>query len=256
MRFLIRPDAVAAAQQVADIIAARLRARPTLVLGLATGETMRPFYAALVARHRDGLSFADATSFNLDEYVGMDARDPASFAAYMRAAFLDHVDLPTTRAHLPRGDAPDPTAEAQRYEDAVGRAGGIDLQVLGIGRNGHLGFNEPGSPLDSPTRVTTLAPSTRAANAPGFAPHRTPRQAITMGLGTILAARECVLLATGAAKAAAVAQALEGPPGTHCPATVLQQHPAAIIVLDVAAAADLHQRDDCEAVHPGATLDD
>lgn len=236
-------DAGAVARRAADIVAEALRADPALVLGLATGETMRPFYADLVARHRRGeISFARATTFNLDEFVGMPASDPGSFAAYMHDLFFDHVDLPPGRAHLPRGDAADPDAEAARYEAAIAAAGGIGLQMLGIGTNGHLAFNEPGAAPTSRTRVTMLEPSTREANAARFPGGATPSRAITMGLGTIFEARELVLLATGAPKAEAVARMVEGPAGPDCPATVLALHPRATVLLDPGAASRLGPR--------------
>lgn len=252
MKVLVLPDAAAAADRAAGIVADRLAQAPASVLGLATGETMRPVYAALVRRHRDaGLSLAAVTTFNLDEYVGIAPDHPASFAAFMRQELFDHVDIDPARAHLPRGDAPDPATEAARYEGAIVAAGGIDLQLLGIGRNGHLAFNEPTSSLASRTRIKTLTPSTRSANRPAFAPGAAPRQAITMGLGTILDARACLLVATGQSKAEAVAATIEGPLGAHCPATVLQLHPAATVVLDEAAAARLALRAYYETVHPG-----
>ena len=252
MRVLILPDAAAAASRAAGIVADRLRAAPACVLGLATGETMRPVYDALVRLHREtGLSFAEATTFNLDEYVGVPADHPASFTAYMRDALFDRVDIDPARAHLPDGDAPDPEAEAERYEAAIVAAGGIDLQLLGIGRNGHLAFNEPTSSLSSRTRIKTLTVSTRSANRAAFSPGEAPRQAITLGLGTILDARECLLLATGEGKAEAIAATVEGPLGAYCPATVLQFHRAATVVLDEAAAAGLEHRDYYETVHPG-----
>ncbi|MEM9902065.1 MAG: glucosamine-6-phosphate deaminase [Pseudomonadota bacterium] len=251
MRVLILPDTRAAAARAAAILAERLAALPTLTLGFATGETMRPFYAELIARHRAGLSFAQATSFNLDEYVGVAQDHPGSFAAFMQDVLFSQIDLSPTRAHLPRGDAADPEAEALRYEAALSRKGGIDLQVLGIGQNGHLAFNEPTSSLASRTRVKTLAPSTRAANRPAFLPGEAPSQAITMGLGTILDARECLLLATGSRKADAVAAAIEGPLGAHCPASILQLHRRVSVVLDEDAASALSLHQYYETVHPG-----
>lgn len=252
MKVLILPDAGAAAERTAGIVAAALDAAPALVLGLATGETMRPVYAGLVARHRAGrLSFTDATTFNLDEYVGVAPTHPASFAAYMREELFDHVDIDLDRAHLPRGDAADPVAEARRYEEVIAAAGGIDLQLLGIGRNGHLAFNEPTSSLGSRTRIKTLTASTRKANAPLFSGGDTPRQAITMGVATILDARACLMLATGGLKAEAVARTVEGPLGADCPATALQLHPDATLVLDAEAASRLRLRDYYETVHPG-----
>lgn len=252
MKVLILDGAEAAAERVAEMVAARLGSTPGAVLGLATGETMRPVYARLVALHREGRAdFAGAATFNLDEYVGVGPGHPASFAAFMRETLFDHVNLDPARCRLPRGDAPDPEAEARAYEAAIAAAGGIDLQVLGIGRNGHLAFNEPTSSLASRTRIKTLTEATRRANAPAFAPDPVPRHAITMGIATILEARACVLLATGAAKAEAVARMVEGPLGADCPATALQMHPAATVVLDAAAAGRLALREYYETVHPG-----
>lgn len=249
MKVLILPDAAAAADRAAGIMAEAVAARPRAVLGLATGETMRPVYAALVAMARAGrLDLSGVTTFNLDEYVGVARDHPASFHAFMRRALFDHV--PVAAAHLPRGDAPDPEAEAARYDAAIAAAGGIDLQLLGIGRNGHLAFNEPTSSLGSRTRLKTLTEATRRANAPAFAPLPTPRLAITMGIANILEARACLLLATGAAKAEAVAAAVEGPLGAHCPASVLQLHRTATVVLDRAAASALRLIEYYETVHP------
>jgi glucosamine-6-phosphate deaminase len=252
VKVLILDTAEAAAARVAEILADALAAHRATVLGLATGETMRPVYARLVALHREGRAdFAGVTTFNLDEYVGVPPDHPASFAAFMRETLFSRVNLDPARCHLPRGDAPDPEAEARRYEDAISAAGGIDLQLLGIGRNGHLAFNEPTSSLGSRTRIKTLTEATRSANAPAFAPALVPRHAITMGIATILEARACVLLATGASKAVAVARMVEGPLGADCPATALQLHPAATVVLDGAAASRLELREYYETVHPG-----
>jgi glucosamine-6-phosphate deaminase len=252
VKVLILESAEAAAARVSEIVAARLAARPATVLGLATGETMRPVYARLVALHREGRAdFARVTTFNLDEYVGVAPEHPASFHAFMRETLFDHVNLRPGRGHLPRGDAAEPEAEARDYEARIAAAGGIDLQVLGIGRNGHLAFNEPTSSLASRTRIKTLTEATRIANAPAFAPKPVPRHAITMGIATILEARACVLLATGASKAEAVARMVEGPLGADCPATALQMHPAATVVLDGAAAGALKLREYYETVHPG-----
>ncbi len=251
MKVLILPDTAAAADRVAGLIAAFLAQEQSPVLGLATGETMRPVYARIVALHRAGrMDFAQATSFNLDEYVGVAADHPASFAAFMRQALFDHINIDPARAQLPRGDAPDPVAEALRYDAAIAAVGGIGLQLLGIGQNGHIAFNEPTSSLGSRTRVKTLTEATRIANAPAFAPQPVPRHAITMGIATILEARGCLLLATGASKAAAVARMVEGALGADCPATALQLHPEATVVLDEAAAQGLKLRSYYETVHP------
>lgn len=253
MRVLICHDATAAACRTADILCDAVAARPGAVLGLATGGTMDPVYALLRARHAAGsLDLSATTTFNLDEYVGLPGDHPQSYRATMNRLLFDAAALPRDRTHLPDGAAADPAAEARRYDAAIAAAGGIDLQLLGIGGNGHIGFNEPTSSLGSRTRVKTLTAETRAANARFFGPDEAaPRYAITMGIATILESRTCVLLATGAAKAAAVAAAVEGPLTAACPASALQLHPNATMVLDPEAAAGLRLRDYYETVHPG-----
>jgi glucosamine-6-phosphate deaminase len=252
MKVLIQRDAAKAVGCVAGLIAARLRRVPDSVLGLATGGTMEAVYARLIALHRASeVSFLQARSFNLDEYVGLAPDHPCSYWRYMRAHLFDHVDLPPEAALLPRGDAPDPEAEAQRYEAAIVAAGDIGLQLLGLGANGHIGFNEPTSSLSSLTRIKTLTRATRAANARFFVhPEEVPRLAITMGIGTILRAGEVVLLAYGAAKADAVAAMIEGPLAAACPASALQLHRKVTVVVDQAAAARLALREYYEDVHP------
>ncbi|WP_116598733.1 glucosamine-6-phosphate deaminase [Primorskyibacter marinus] len=253
MKVLILPDEQAAMQRAADIVARTVTATPDAVLGLATGGTMLPLYEALAQRHReDGLSFAKTTSFNLDEYIGLAPDHPCSYHTYMQDAFFSHVDIDPARAHLPKGDAPDPQAASLEYEALIAAAGGIDLQLLGIGQNGHIGFNEPTASLGSRTRVKTLTTSTRRANQRYFASfEETPRYAITMGVATILASRACVLLATGEAKADAVLRMVEGPLSAACPASALQLHASATVILDKAAAGALTFTDYYENVHPG-----
>jgi len=233
----IFPTAAATADAVAARLARALQERPALRLGLATGNTFVPIYAALVALHRaGGFSFAEAMSFNLDEYIGLSRGHPASFAAYMHRHLFDHVDLPANNGRLPdvHGDI---DAACRQYEAAIAAAGGIDLQVLGIGRNGHIGFNEPGSSLDSRTRQVELSASTREANRRDFpAGESVPPAAVTMGLGTILAAREILLVATGSAKKAALQTAFRLPPSADCPASALQGHPNITVFCDAAAA--------------------
>ncbi|WP_226781505.1 glucosamine-6-phosphate deaminase [Oceaniglobus trochenteri] len=252
MKVLILPDEKAATQRAADIVARTVTANPAAVLGLATGGTMLPLYAALVQRHRDdGLSFAQTTSFNLDEYIGLAPDHPCSYHTYMNDALFSHVDIDRARTHLPRGDAADPQVASDEYEDLIEAAGGIDLQLLGIGQNGHIGFNEPTASLGSRTRIKTLTTSTRRANQQYFASYEeTPRYAITMGVATILASRKCVLVATGAAKAEAVARMVEGPLSAACPASALQLHAKATVILDQAAAEGLKLTDYYENVHP------
>ncbi|MBE3639634.1 glucosamine-6-phosphate deaminase [Mangrovicoccus algicola] len=252
MKILIHPDAARAAGAVADRIADLLAARPGAVLGLATGGTMEPVYAALIDRAGQGrFPAARFTSFNLDEYVGLGPDHPQSYHVYMRRHLFGPLGLPPGQAHLPRGDAPDLEAEAARYEAAIAAAGGIDLQLLGIGANGHIGFNEPSSSLVSRTRVKTLARKTVEDNRRFFGPGEpVPRHALTMGIGTVMDAAEVVLLATGAAKAQAVAAMVEGPLSASCPASILQMHAKATLVCDRAAAAALRMTEYYETVHP------
>lgn len=256
MRILILPDRSAAAERAADMIAAEVRRHPRAVLGLATGGTMEPVYAALVSRARAGLfDPGEVRTFNLDEYVGLAPSHPQSYRSYMTERLFAPLGLPEARTCLPRGDAADPDAEAAAYDAAIAAAGGIDLQLLGIGANGHIGFNEPTSSLRSRTRVKTLTLTTLEANARFFGPAEiVPRFAITMGIGTILEARSVVLLATGGGKADAVAAMVEGPVSARWPASALQFHPRCTVICDEEAAAKLELRSYYETVHPGGAL--
>lgn len=234
---LILATAKEAADAVAERIVTLLREKPEAVLGLATGATMEPVYQALIAAHRAGrVSFARAASFNLDEYVGLPPAHPGSYRATMNRLLFDHVDIDISRTHVPDGMAGDAGRAAADYEREIAEAGGIDLQLLGIGRNGHIGFNEPGSSLDSRTRQVQLHAETLSANRPFFADARVPETAITMGIATILSARSIVVLATGAAKQAAVAKALAGRFDPACPASALSTHGDVTWILDPAAA--------------------
>lgn len=218
-----------------------LRRKPAAVLGLATGSSPLPVYDALADRCAAGeVSLAAARAFTLDEYVGLATGHPQSYRAVIHRELVSRVDLDPARVQTPAGAAGDVPAACAAYERAIEDAGGIDLQLLGIGTEGHLAFNEPGSSLASRTRVKTLTAQTRADNARFFdAPDDVPRHVITQGLGTILQARHLVLLAAGAVKAAAVAAAVEGPVTASCPASVLQLHPHVTVLLDPAAAAAL-----------------
>lgn len=229
------------AMAVARRLAATVAQMPTAVLGLATGGTPMPIYKALIALAAEKrLSFRMVRSFNLDEYVGLSASHPASFAHFMRENLFDHIDIDLARARVPNGVAADLGAEAASYERAIAEAGGIGLQILGIGANGHIGFNEPGSAFNSRTRVVDLAEATRQANSSYFpAGESVPGQALTMGIGTILNAREIVLAATGAHKAPAIAATLAGPITIDCPASALRLHARVTIICDRAAAAQL-----------------
>jgi glucosamine-6-phosphate deaminase len=242
MEIIIRPTPTHAAALVARLVATRVRARPTLVLGCATGRTMDPVYAALVAAHHAGaVDLAGITTFNLDEYVGLPPNDPRSYHHYMRERLFHPVGLPAERTHLPDGMAADLAAAARAYEAAIAAAGGIDVQLLGLGVTGHIGFNEPLSSLMSRTREKALAPETRAQNAELFGgdPQAVPKRAVTMGVGSILDAREVVMLVTGAAKAGVLAAATEGPITARISATALQLHPRCVVVVDEAAATRL-----------------
>ncbi len=228
-----------ASTAVADLLEQRMVAKPDITIGLATGATPRLVYTKMVER-AGAPSWRSVRCFNLDEYVGLDASHPASFAYYMNDLLFDHVDVDPRRTHIPDGTALDLEAAAKAYEALISETGGIDLQLLGIGRNGHIGFNEPGSEHDSRTRQVELTPSTIAANAPDFPEgEEPPATALTMGIGTILDAREIVLLATGPAKAEALYAALEGPVDLDCPASALRKHSAVTVFCDEAAAARL-----------------
>lgn len=241
MNIVIQPSADAAAEAVARLIAQALRSNPRLVLGLASGRTMEAVYARLVQLHRnEGLDFSSCHSFNLDEYVGLPADDPHSYRYYMNRLLFRQVNIQPGNTHLPDGTAADLEAESAGYERLIAERGGIELQLLGIGHNGHLGFNEPPSEPRSRTRVVVLSPVTRRQNAPLFpSPEQVPHLAITMGVGTILESRRCVLLATGADKAEIVAKALEDPITSLVPATALQLHPNCTVVVDEAAGSRL-----------------
>ncbi len=246
MEIVILPTAKAAERLAARIVADRLTAKPDLVLGCATGATMEGIYAELVRLHREeGLSFKRATTFNLDEYVGLEPGDERSYHHYMRRHLFDRVDIDPANAHLPNGVADDLRAEARAYEASIELAGGIDLQLLGLGRTGHIGFNEPLSALMSRTRHIALTPTTREQNAPMFGGDAAavPERALTMGVGTILEARELLMVVTGARKAEVLARATEGPITSMISATALQLHPHCVVIADEAAAAELEGRD-------------
>ncbi|MBU2655626.1 glucosamine-6-phosphate deaminase [Acidomonas methanolica] len=241
-RLLILPDPDAATAAAARLIAQTIRNDARVVLGLATGRTMEGVYARLASMHRDeALSFSGVTTFNLDEYVGLSASDPNSYHHYMRTHLFDPVDADAARVHLPDGAAADPDAECAAYERAIRAVGGIALQLLGIGDTGHIGFNEPPSAFDTRTRVVELDEATRRQNAPMFGgdPEAVPREAITMGVGTILESKRLLLLATGPAKAAILAAALEGPVTPEVSASAIRLHPDVTVVLDTDAAAAL-----------------
>jgi glucosamine-6-phosphate deaminase len=245
MEVIIQPNDEAAAALVARIVTRELRTNPHLVLGLATGATMERVYRHLVSLHKDEhLDFSLCSTFNLDEYVGLFASDPNSYRHYMEHHLFRHVNLDTRNTHLPNGMAQDLDAECRHYEALIQRFGGIDLQLLGIGKAGHIGFNEPLSALRSRTRVKALTPTTLKQNARFFGSEENmPRRAITMGVGTIIEARRCILLATGSSKAEVVAQAVEGPITSMVTASALQLHPRCTVIVDESAAGKLREKD-------------
>ncbi|HKV98441.1 MAG TPA: glucosamine-6-phosphate deaminase [Vicinamibacterales bacterium] len=235
LRVVIHPSAEAASLGLADFLVRTLRAWPEIVLGLPTGRTPIPLYRELVRLHRQGRAdFSRATTFNLDEFAGLGPRDPRSYHAFMRRHLFDEVNIAPERIEFLNGGARDLGREARRYERRLSAVGGLDLVLLGIGGNGHLGFNEPAAALAPRTHLATLRPATRRANAWIFDGNvrRVPRRALSMGIGTILSARGVVLLATGRAKAAIVRRALTGPVTTRVPASLLQLHPNVVVVLD------------------------
>ncbi|MCL2107371.1 MAG: glucosamine-6-phosphate deaminase [Oscillospiraceae bacterium] len=238
MRVYILENEAAIGKAVGDLICEAVISKPDIVLGLATGMSPIPSYERMIARYRAGeLSFARVSTFNLDEYCDLPREHKNSFYSFMRQNLFSHVDLPPERIHFLDGGAADEAAECARYEAAIEAAGGIDLQLLGIGRNGHIGFNEPAAHFTISSYKTALAPSTIAANSRFFSDVPMPRHAMTMGVGSILRSRRIVLIATGSAKADAVKTMLEGEVSPRCPATALREHPDAAIYLDPAAAA-------------------
>jgi glucosamine-6-phosphate deaminase len=245
MEVIIQPNKESAAALVARIVARELRSNPHLVLGLATGKTMECVYRDLVRMHQqEQLDFSLCTTFNLDEYVGLFPSDPNSYRHYMDHHLFRHVNVDERNTHLPNGLAQDLAGECRHYEASIERFGGIDLQLLGIGKAGHIGFNEPLSALRSRTRVKALTPTTLKQNAPFFGGEdKVPRRAITMGVGTIIEARRCLLLATGESKAEVIAQAVEGPITSMVSASALQLHPRCTVIVDLTAAAKLREQD-------------
>jgi glucosamine-6-phosphate deaminase len=245
MEVIIRQNGEAAAGLAARIIARELRTNPHLVLGLATGQTMERVYRHLVRLHQtEKLDFSLCRTFNLDEYVGLFPSDPNSYRYYMNNHLFRHVNVDPRNTYLPNGLAADLDEECRRYEATIQRFGGIDLQLLGIGKAGHIGFNEPLSALRSRTRVKALTPVTLKQNAASFGGEATmPRRAITMGVGTILECRRCLLLATGSSKAKVIAQAVEGPITSMISASALQLHPRSTVIVDEEAAANLAEKE-------------
>ena len=238
----LHPDKHSAAQaiarEIADLIEIRSKSGMPTVLGLATGSTPLPLYAELIRLHRDAkLSFRSVLTFNLDEYEGLGPTHPQSYRHFMEENLFRHLDIPAANIRIPDGLTKDATKHCADYEAAIRAAGGIDLQILGIGRTGHIGFNEPPSAADSRTRRVHLDEMTRRDNSIFFGDlTKVPQGALTMGVATILEARRVELIAFGEAKAEIVHRAMKTTPSPDCPATWLQQHPRCTFHLDAAAA--------------------
>ncbi|MGE7826063.1 glucosamine-6-phosphate deaminase [Paenibacillus sp. NPDC093718] len=221
-------------QTGANLISSLIHTNPRAKLGLATGSTPVGLYAKLIEMNRQGLvSFAQTTTYNLDEYVGLPENHPESYRTFMNEKFFNHVDIQIERTHVPNGNAADPEAECLNYDKMLEEFGPVDLQLLGLGHNGHIGFNEPGELLSGGTHVVELQEKTRNANARFFPTlDDVPTHAITMGVATILKARQILLLVRGEDKAKIVHRALKGPITTECPASLLQCHPNVVVLLD------------------------
>ena len=252
MEVIIYRDEAAVADKGAELVEAMLLRKPAAVFGFATGTTPIEMYRRLIKRFDEGaISFQQASSFNLDEYLGIESSNPNSYRSFMNREFFDRIDMPSHRTHLPYcPPGQNPGEVSARYEASIREAGGIDLQVRGIGYNGHIGFNEPSSSLASRTRVKTLTRRTLEDNRRLFGEGEfQPRLAITMGIETIMQARRILLLATGEHKAEAVARMVEGPVTAMCPASILQLHEFATVLLDEGAASGLENREYYELAH-------
>ena len=245
MEVIIQHDPQSASAVAARIISHTLREKPDAVLGLATGSTPILLYNELVRMHRAGyLDFSRATTFNLDEYVGLQPQHPASYQSFMFEHLFNHINIKRENINIPNGLSDDIPNCCRAYEEKIKACGGIDMQILGIGTEGHIGFNEPTSSLGSRTRIKTLTPRTRFDNAPYFGSEaKVPKHVITTGIGTIMEAKAVLLLAFGENKADAVAGAVEGPISASNPASILQMHPTAKIYLDENSASKLARRD-------------
>ena len=256
MRVIVENSSEAACIRAAQWIARLVRKKPNCVLGLATGGTPVRTYAELSRMHREEeLDFSRVTTFNLDEYVGLPPTHPQSYRYFMQEHLFQHLNLRRDQTHVPDGRALDFEQYCQRYEQMIVDAGGIDLQLLGIGSDGHIAFNEPGSSLGSRTRLKTLTGDTIRDNARFFGGEQhVPRLAVTMGVGTILDARQCLLLATGASKSESVRAAIEGPVSAQITASALQLHRDVIVILDEEAAGQLARRDYYEEVEQAQRL--
>ncbi len=256
MRVIISSDAKSASQRAGQFVASLVKRKPKCVLGLATGGTPLKTYQELIRLHKEeGLDFSLATTFNLDEYVGLGPTDEQSYRYFMQQQLFDHINIRRDQTNVPDGRALDFESYCDHYERMIVDSGGIDLQVLGIGTDGHIAFNEPGSSLGSRTRLKTLASETIRDNARFFGgENKVPRLAVTMGVGTILESKCCLLLALGEHKAEAIAAAIEGPVTAQVTASALQHHREVVAIVDEAAAGLLKRRDYYAEVEEAQTL--
>ena len=241
MLVIIKKDYNSLSKEAAKIVADRLQKKPNLVLGLATGSTPLGLYKELIRMHNEeGLDFSQVTTFNLDEYVGLPPSHDQSYHYFMQENFFKSVNIDPRYIHVPHGMAKDVNLFCEWYENEIESFGGIDLQILGIGANGHIAFNEPGSSLGSRTRIKTLTEKTREDNKRFFQDDETvPKYAITMGVGTIMDAHELLLVAGGSSKADAIKSSVEGPLTAMCPASIIQMHQQAFVIVDDDASAKL-----------------
>lgn len=240
MNILVVANFDSMSAEAAKIVYGQIMRKPNSVLGLATGSTPLGVYKLLVEYHNRGMDFSRVTTFNLDEYVGLGPDHPQSYRRYMHEHLFSKVNINPERTFIPNGLAEDLEAECRRYDELIRQAGGIDLQILGIGTNGHIGFNEPGTEFGSTTHVVDLAESTIRDNARFFESiDQVPTRAISMGIKSIMQAKEIILMASGGSKADAIYAAVHGPVTTAVPASVLQLHPSVTLVVDQAAASKL-----------------
>ena len=257
MEIIVKDTVDEMSKTAARVVARTLNAKPDAVLGLATGSTPLGLYQELVRMHNEeGLDFSQVTTFNLDEYVGLTRKDPQSYHYFMHENLFRHINIPKQNVHIPSGTTDNYEAFCKWYEQQIVECGGIDLQILGVGSDGHVAFNEPSSSLGSRTRIKTLAKQTIDDNARFFDKRQdVPIYAITMGVGTILEARKLLLMVNGDHKAEAIAEAIEGPVSCMCTASALQLHPNSQIFLDAPAAEKLKMREYYEWIQankPGA----
>jgi glucosamine-6-phosphate deaminase len=246
MLLVLKPNSEELGREAARVVRNAVRRNPTLRLGLATGSTMLAMYQELVRLHRrEDLDFSKVVTFNLDEYLGLSSNHPQSFHRYMQENFFAHVNVDPGNIHIPDGAIKGNYQHyCATYEEAIRNTGGIDLQILGIGRNGHIGFNEPTSSLGSRTRLKVLSKETIQDNRKFFASQdEIPQCAITMGIGTILESKRILLLASGSPKAAAIAKAIEGPLTASVTASALQLHSDVTFIIDREAGAELKQQE-------------